>query len=73
VITFITDIQSNEPDILEEIKMEKLRVLSLSGLSLLVIPAPTGGWSHASLVQLCQLPDEADAFLGTTWIGSTEV
>ncbi|SEG89456.1 hypothetical protein [Marinobacterium lutimaris] len=78
-IHIITDQRPGEPDIFTPIKHEPLR-LKVCGKLFIECPAPEGGWNHESLQeaanQLCGGFDEAsisDAYLGKTWVGSSEV
>ncbi len=78
VLTFITDIQGAEPDILSSVYREDLYIKSLSDEVIEIIPAPKIGWTHKSLeasaVNINELAGEgADAYLGGVWVGSTEV
>lgn len=63
-----------------EHRQQPLRLLDLRGDEFLAIPAPATGWSQASFIAALQLNQAkimeegaADAYLGTKWIGSTEV
>lgn len=62
--------------------MEPLRLMSggTRKETLLDVPAPNGGWTTQSLLttvaqheQLIDQKAPVDAYLGTTWIGSTEL
>ena len=79
MISIITDIQGEtEPDILAPVRYENIQARSLAGVLLLERPAPVEGWSH---VLLCDLTHDiehltgegANAYVGTVWVGSTEV
>lgn len=81
-ITMITDIQPGEPDILQQVRLEDLLIKDLEGKYICTIKAPGGnGWTHELL---CAASDDlhngpldlsmgADAYLGSVWVGSTEV
>lgn len=79
MITIVTDIRGEtEPDILASVCFDTFSARSLAGEHLLTRPAPAGGWSHALLCELAQeiehLTNEgADAYVGSVWVGSTEV
>lgn len=79
MLKFITDVQSNEPDILSEVAHEKLLIMSIEGQFLASYDAPKKGWTHDVLLKMSQLfPTQwnfcgADAYLSDKWVGSTEV
>lgn len=79
MLCFVTDLQSaSEPDILGALRYERLAVRALDGSLIVELGPPPGGWTHSDLVaQSVRLErataDGADAFLGMTWVGSTEV
>ncbi len=79
MLTFITDQQRNEPDILSPVKHCSLFLLSLEGQFLARYEAPHTGWTHQALCQMNTLFEPAwtycgvDAFLGEQWVGSTEI
>lgn len=79
MITFITEIRNNEPDILTPCKHERLLVMSIEGQFLNSYEAPREGWTHETLVKLSKVfPDQwavcgADATLGDQFVGSTEI
>lgn len=79
MITIIADTQGqSEADILAPVCREDFQARSLRGELLLARPAPAEGWSHTLLCELAQdiehlTADGADAFVGSVWVGSTEV
>ena len=78
MITFITDIQGNEPEILAPVAGEPLEVRCLVGEILFSAPAPAGGWTNEKLLQVGEsiahlTGDGADAYIASVWVGSTEV
>ncbi len=79
MIHFVTDICDGEPDILGPVHSESLTVKTLDGELIECVPSPSGGWTHLSLEieaeMLAQKTDSsgANAFLGPSWVGSTEV
>ncbi|MBF6615539.1 MAG: hypothetical protein ITG07_02315 [Candidimonas sp.] len=78
MITFVTDQEAGEPDILTPVALRELRVLSLQGAEIHREPPPEHGWTHPRLQALAALLEGqtqagADAFLGDDWVGSTEV
>lgn len=76
-IHFITDQQPGEPDTLADCRHDSLHITDLDGTPICTVAAPTEGWDHWALCQLgvdpVLLRDGADAYLGSTWVGSTEV
>ena len=76
-LTLIIDQRPGEPDILSPVRFDPLRVTTLDDRELLVADAPLDGWTTATLeAALSELPFDAfgcDAYLGTCWIGSSEV
>jgi hypothetical protein len=78
MITFITDLQDNETDILRGIRTEPLIIEDLEATEIAQIPAPIGGWTHRSLQSLARELEQktrrgANAFIGASWVGGTEV
>lgn len=75
LIKYVTDQMDGEPDILVALRHQPLLLRDLDGLILHIQQAPTRGWTHEALcaVQLESVVIGCDAFLGTSWIGSTEV
>ena len=76
-IYFITDIRPDEgPDFLPPVSAEALKIRSLEGEHLMTIAAPAGGWTHEKLEATkidLDLTDGADAYVGSEWVGSTEI
>lgn len=80
MFTFITDVQSeSEPDILAINQHKPLLIVSLEGQWLARYNPPSSGWTHRKLNSLAHsFPDQwdfcgADALLGDSWAGSTEI
>ena len=78
MIYFVTDRRPGERDILPGVAHEPLSVTSLDGSLITTTQPPPGGWTHDRLQEEAQrladaTRDGADAWLGTTWVGSTEV
>lgn len=78
MICFITDTKNGECDVLEGLKTEVLIIRSLEGELCIEIKPPGLGWSHEQLVEAGAklnnvVKGGADAFLGSAWVGSTEV
>lgn len=74
-ITFITDIQENEPDILKSVQYGELTLISASGV-ILRARAPEEGWTHDLLVNIysaIKFVTPVDAKIDDMWVGSTEV
>jgi len=64
-----------EPDILTPVAHLTLTVLDADRNRVFEMPAPEPGWSQwmlESMTAHLTLP-ELDAFLGDTWVGSTEI
>jgi hypothetical protein len=77
-LTFITDIHGNEPDLLATSKNLPLEIRELCGAVIATVQPPAAGWTHESLISVSAGYDEAvskgaDAYLGETWVASTEV
>jgi hypothetical protein len=74
-IFFIVHALPGEPDFLTAICTEPLRVINELEEVIFTSPAPGSGWTRASLerttVDIKEYP--LDAYLGTEWVGSTEV
>jgi hypothetical protein len=75
----ITDIRLGEPDILAGHEHDTLEVRALFGETVIFIP-PTSAWTHKQLTDAVALYQPrieelgaADFYLGTQFIGSTEV
>ena len=78
MICFVTDRRPGERDILPGIAHEPLFLTSLDGSLIATTQPPADGWTHDRLEEEAQrLADAtrhgADAWLGTTWVGSTDV
>lgn len=79
MLTFVTDMNEGEPDILDGHEHSDLVIKNLQG-DILLILAASEPWTHEKLIALelgqmigQGLSDGADAYLGDNWIGSTEV
>lgn len=81
-IKFVTDQWPGEPDILAGHQLEPLTIQDLDRTKVLLRVLPSGPWTHEALEETGRgieqmLPQEVaegvDAFLGTQWVGSTEV
>lgn len=77
MIHLVTDVRPGEPDILTSVRHEPLLVTADNGRVVHTAPAPTGVWTHETLAAATSSPriteaGPADAYLGGTWIGSTE-
>ncbi|EKP0311724.1 hypothetical protein JE959_001750 [Aeromonas veronii] len=79
---FITDVKGDEPVILTaELAKEPLTITTLTTLEdkthiIATYPAPPEGWTHERLCALdidCGEYGAGDAYLGSQWVGSTEV
>jgi len=75
VITYVTDHSEGETDILTEFRHCTLSIRDCRGAEILSMCAPQDGWTHELLcrIQPQDHNDVAEAYLGTQWIGSTEV
>ncbi|EOR7868432.1 hypothetical protein FYL99_RS25905 [Escherichia coli] len=75
MLTYVTDIQEGETDILTPLKRFPLVIRALDGTKLHMQDAPDQGWTHEALaaVQPDGVNEGADAYLNAQWIGSTEV
>ena len=81
-ITFVTDQRPGEPDLLSGHQLEALTIMDLDRSKVLLRVLPSGPWTPEALVEtgdgIAQmLPQEVEngveAFLGSQWVGSTEV
>lgn len=82
-ICFVTDQWPGEPDILSDHQNKPLVVRSCLDQRELIQVQPTAPWTHLSLVEFggslaakfdtVFTEEGADAYLGSQWIGSTEV
>lgn len=81
MITFVTDIKENEPDILVGVCSAPLKIYNddhgNAPILTKEVTAPAGGWTHEKLCDLDQsdfgVTWIGDAYLDGQWIGSTEV
>lgn len=75
MLTYITDQQPGETDILLPCCAEVLIIKDMQGNEIYREPAPQAGWTHQALtkIQPDGIQDGADAYLKDTWVGSTEV
>ena len=79
MLKFITNIENGEPDILSSVAEKSLMILSLDGQLLARYEPPLDGWTHDRLTQLAsKFPHQwnycgADALLGESFVGSTEI
>lgn len=78
MVKFITDVRTGETEIPAAIFTEQLRIVDLYGKEIYTHAAPIKGWTHMKLVSLAlaicdKTEGGADALLGDTWVGSTEV
>lgn len=78
MITFVTDVRQGEVAFPYCVFTRPILIYDLDGSKLLKRPAPEIGWTHESLCKLSEslsdiTRDGADAYLGSTWVGSTEV
>ena len=74
----MTDVRPGERDIQTPVRHEPLLVTADDGQVVHTAPAPPGGWAHETLAAATRSPTiagaaPADAYLGATWVGSTEV
>ena len=70
--------QEGESEILSPSRHNPLIVVSLEGELIKQVPAPARGWTHTALVQQAErltsaTKSGANAYLGTSWVGSTEI
>ncbi|WP_130537670.1 hypothetical protein [Thiomicrorhabdus indica] len=80
MLKIVTNVKSGEEDILTPVKNENLRVFDLDGNLICEVKNPIFGWTTELLWQQSErlyrnglTKNGADAFLGRSWIGSTEV
>lgn len=80
MIKMITDIRPGECDFLSAVKHQTLRILDDESYLLKTIFAPISGWTHELLElvadeikTLTDSVDTSDAYLGSCWVGGTEV
>ena len=79
MIKYIADIQGNEPDILEDVKNEPLKIFDGNKI-VKIKEAPFEGWTNDLLfktndqiISLLNNEVPLDSYLSTQWVGSTEV
>lgn len=78
-LTIITDVKPGESCLLTEatIRSPLILISDTTGARILFKPSPVDGWSHDKILDACSgintSNEVVDAFLGDTWIGSTEV
>ena len=78
MIYFITDRRPAEHDILTPLRHVPLRITTLEGTHITTLQPPATGWTHELLDQHAHrlthdTRDGADAWLGSRWVGSTEI
>lgn len=78
MLNFVTDMREGEMDILTPLTKEALVIKSLKGEELATIQAPLSGWTHSELIKQAALLEAktqsgADAYLGASWVGGTEI
>lgn len=68
-------LHDSEPDLLVGYELQPLVVKDLDDKEIHRIDAPNNGWSHDELesIDYCSISPEWDAYLGSQWIGSSEV
>ncbi|QGQ72499.1 hypothetical protein [Halomonas sp. PA16-9] len=81
-ITFVTDQSPGEPDILQGVQLQPLLIRPLGSSQVLLRVLPSGPWTHDALVETgrgieqmlaTEIEQGVDAYLGSRWVGSTEV
>ncbi len=74
-ITFVTDRKEGEPCLLSGLEREPLSVRDSEGVEIARIEPGQTGWTHDTLTAHAQFEAEGplDAYLGGSWVGSTEV
>lgn len=74
-ICFVVNVLPGEPEFLTAISHETLRVANENGEIIFSTPAPEFGWTQASLEKVTEelLEYPLDVYLGSEWVGSTEV
>lgn len=65
----------SEPDLLFGCEQQPLVVKNLDGKEICRIDSPSSGWSHAELesIDYYSFSPEWDVYLGSQWVGSSEV
>lgn len=74
----VTDVRPGEPDILVGRKMDIFEIRAICDGRIMAKKSQTEPWTHEKLVQALEdlqtfIDDAADYFVGTHWIGSTEL
>lgn len=79
MIYLVTDQRAGEEDILTAARKNDFIITDLDGEKLAEFKAPDDGWTHEALNDLVENSATrkltfygADAYLGNTWVGSTE-
>lgn len=81
-ITFVTDQRPGEPDILQGVQLQPLLIRSIDSSQVLLRVLPSGPWTHEALVETgrgieqmlsADIERGVNAYLGSQWVGSTEV
>lgn len=77
-ICFVTDVRPGEKDILNPVRLEPLHIFGLNDELIDTIQPPVDGWTHAALLAQAEslaprITQGACAYLGSQWVGSTEV
>ncbi|MEE5177147.1 hypothetical protein V2K54_25890 [Pseudomonas alliivorans] len=78
MLNLVTDQRPGEPDLLAAVKHLAFEIRSLAGNVLATVTAPVSGWTHEQLLAVAALLEVitrygADGYLGTQWVGSTEI
>lgn len=78
MLSLVTDQRPGEPELLATVKHQAFEIRSLAGNVLATATAPVSGWTHEQLVAVAMqheviTRDGADGYLGTQWVGSTEI
>ncbi|KIF53262.1 hypothetical protein H735_10070 [Vibrio owensii CAIM 1854 = LMG 25443] len=68
-------LHDNEPDLLAGFESQPLVIKNLDDIEIHRIGAPLSGWSHDALERYdyYSISSEWDAYLGSQWIGSSEL
>ncbi|EMA4492025.1 MULTISPECIES: hypothetical protein [Pseudomonadaceae] len=78
MLSLVTDQRPGEPELLATVKHQAFEIRSLAGNVLATVTAPVSGWTHEQLLDVAVqheaiTRDGADGYLGTQWVGSTEI
>lgn len=78
MLSLVTDQRPGEPELLAKVKHQPFEIRSLAGNVLTTVTAPVAGWTYEQLVDVAMqheaiTHDGADGYLGTQWVGSTEI